>query len=135
MQPGGNALVGWGTSGRVTEVTPNGRVLFTLHVPNASYRAVRAPWVGTPGGRPTLVVRRRGEGTEVRASWNGATRIAHWRLLAGRDRRRLRATGRRVPFADLETRLRLSRTPRFVAVQALDARGRELARSAARRLP
>lgn len=135
VQPNGNALVGWGTSGRVTEVAPDGRVLLMLHLPNASYRAARTPWVGTPGGRPALVVRRRGDGIEAWASWNGATRIARWRLLAGPNRRRLGAVGRRVPFTALETELRLAGTPRFVAVQALDARGRELARSAARRVP
>ena len=88
-----------------------------------------------PGGRPALVARRRGGGIEAWASWNGATEIARWRLLAGADRSRLRGAGRRVRFADLETRLRLSRTPRFVAVQALDARGRELGRSGVARFP
>ena len=132
MQPGGSMLVAWGTSGMVTDVTPEGRAQFTLHLPNASYRAAYGRWVGRPGGRPLLAVRRRRGGVDAWASWNGATEIAHWRLLTGNDRNRLRATGGRVRFADLETRLRLARTPRFVAVQALDARGRELGRSAAR---
>jgi hypothetical protein len=134
MQPNGNMFVSWGTSGLISEVTPAGDVLYAVNLPNASYRAVRTPWVGAPRGRPALVVRRRRGGIAAWASWNGATEIARWRLLAGPDRRRLRTAGRRIRFADLETRLRLARVPRFVAVQALDARGRELGRSAARRV-
>ena len=133
-QPNGNTLVSWGTSGLVTDVAPDGRILFTLNLPNASYRAAKASWTGAPAGRPALVARRRDGITEAWASWNGATRIARWRLLAGSDRHRLRATGAGVPFADLETKLRLARTPRFVAAQALDARGRELGRTAVRRV-
>jgi hypothetical protein len=130
----GATLVGWGTSGLVSEVTAAGRVRFALALPNASYRAARASWTGRPRGRPALVARRRAGGVDAWASWNGATQIARWRLLSGRDRGRLRASGRGAAFADLETRLRLSRTARFVAVQALDARGRELGRSPARRV-
>jgi hypothetical protein len=132
--PDGTTLVGWGTSGLVSEVTPGGQVRFAMDLPNASYRAALANWTGRPRGRPALVARRRGGGVDAWASWNGATRITRWRLLAGRDRNRLRATGRGAPFADLETRLRLPRASRFVAVQALDARGRELGRSTARRV-
>ena len=134
MQPDGNLFVSWGTSGLISEVTPAGEVLYAVNLPNASYRAVRTPWTGAPRGRPALVARRRRGGIEAWASWNGATEIAGWRLLAGPGRARLRAAGRLVPFADLETRLRLARAPRFIAVQALDARGRELGRSAARRI-
>jgi hypothetical protein len=127
-------FVSWGTSGVISEVTPGGDVLYAVNLPNASYRAVRTPWIGAPGGRPALVARRRRGGIEAWASWKGATEIARWRLLAGARRDRLRGAGRRVRFADLETRLRLSRTPRFVAVQALDAGGRELGRSAVKRI-
>jgi len=132
MQAGGNMLVAWGTSGLVTDVRPDGRAQFTLNLPNASYRAAYSRWVGRLGSRPLLAARRRRGGIDAWASWNGATEIAHWRLLTGADPTRLRPTGGLVRFADLETRLRLSRSPRFVAVQALDARGRELGRSRAR---
>jgi hypothetical protein len=134
MQPNGNVFVSWGTSGLMSEVTPKGDVLYAVNLPNASYRAVRTPWVGAPRGRPALLARRRGRGIEAWASWNGATQIARWRLLGGPDRSRLRGVGRRVRFADLETRLRIARAPRFVAVQALDAAGRELGRSGAWRV-
>jgi len=131
MQAGGNMLVAWGTSGLVTDVRPDGRAQFTLNLPNASYRAAYSRWVGRPGSRPLLAARRRRGGIDAWASGNGATEIAHC-LLTGADPGRLRPTGALVRFADLETRLRLSRSPRFVAVQALDARGRELGRSRTR---
>jgi hypothetical protein len=68
MLANGDTLVGWGTSGLVTEVTPAGRLLFTVDLPNASYRAMRAPWVGRPGGRPALAARRRGRRIDARLS-------------------------------------------------------------------
>jgi len=134
MLPSGNMLVSWGTSGFVSEVSPSGAPRFALDLPNASYRAVAAPWTGRPGGRPALAARRRAGGVDAWASWNGATEITRWCPLAGRDRRRLRAAGRCVRFADLETRLRIPRRARFVGARALDARGRELGRSGARRV-
>jgi hypothetical protein len=71
---------------------------------------------------------------DVWASWNGATEIARWRVLAGDAADRLRAVGRPFRFAGLETRMRVPGGARFVAVRASDASGRRLGSSRAVRV-
>ena len=84
-QDNGSTLVSWGTTGRVTEVARSGRVTFALRLERYSYRAVRNPWIGRPRGRPAIAAERRdGRLATVWASWNGATQIRYWRVLAGR---------------------------------------------------
>jgi hypothetical protein len=65
----------------------------------------------------------------VYASWNGATTIASWRVLAGV------APGALSPvasgaFAGYETTIPVAGQPPYVAVQALDANGNVLGTSA-----
>ena len=106
MQRDGDALVSGARPVTSPKSRPTARSASRSTSPNASYRAWSAPWVGTPGGQPALAARRRDGGIDAWASWNGATRIAHWRLLGGDRPQRLRAAGGSVEFADLETRLR-----------------------------
>jgi hypothetical protein len=128
-QPNRNLLIDWGTTGRITEVTPRGDVVYGLQLEYYSYRAVRSRWRGMPAGRPAIAASHGRSVTRVWASWNGATEVARWRLLAGRSRTALRraVTSR---FAGLETLIRLPSRARFVAVEALDAEGSVLGRSA-----
>ena len=51
--------------------------------PDITYRATVEPWVGLPLYPPSGAVRQRGGKTTVYASWNGATRVVTWRVLAG----------------------------------------------------
>ena len=137
-QPDGNLLISWGTTGRVTEVTPEGDVNLRLAIGERSnggwsYRAVRDEWDGTPDGRPAIEARRRRDGRiDVWASWNGATSIARWRVLAGDAEDALDPAGE-FGFTDLETGMRFRSTADFVAVQALDAHGNVLGQSATAR--
>jgi hypothetical protein len=130
--PGGNALVGWGgTSPRVTQFDADGATVFDarLRSPGAeSYRAYRMPWDGTPAERPAVAVSAAGGRARAYASWNGATRVARWRLLAGARGGRLRPQGA-VRRSGFETTLPVRGRPRRVAVEALDERGRPLAQS------
>src|SRR6478735_3562654 len=66
---------------------------------------------------------------DVWASWNGATEIHWWRVLAGAAASSLRPVGPRVAIADLETHLRVRTSSRLVAVRALDAAGHQLGRA------
>jgi Arylsulfotransferase (ASST) len=135
VQPNANTLISWGTTPRVTEVTHTGRVVFALRLQAWTYRAVRARWRGFPLGRPALAARRHaGAAVDLWASWNGATQIRRWRVLAGRTATGLRPLAQRFQFTDLETRMTVRTRARFVAVAALNARGRELGRSAAVRV-
>ncbi len=79
-------MVGWGESPYLSEFGANGQLLLDAHLPASyeSYRAYRLPWSGHPTEPPALAVQRRaGHGAVVYASWNGATEVAAWRVLAG----------------------------------------------------
>ena len=83
--PNGSVFVGWGEAPYVTEYGPTGQILFSAHIPRPtqSYRAYRFPWQATPASRPALAVKHGSGGTTVYASWNGATGVTAWQLLAG----------------------------------------------------
>jgi hypothetical protein len=74
-----------------------------------------------------VVATSQGTTANVYVSWNGATRVASWRVLAGSAANALQAvvtTGRQ----GFETQIPIATQP-YVAVQALDAAGRTLATS------
>jgi hypothetical protein len=128
-------LVNWGTAARITQVTPRGRVKFRLQLRDWTYRAIRADgWTGEPLGPPLVLARRRGPHVRVWASWNGATRVRSWRVLAGDSADALHPTGPRHAFADLETQMRVRARGSYAAVEALDAAGTVLGRSDAVRV-
>lgn len=119
--PGGNVFVGWGTEPWSSEFAPDGSLVWDLRLPDGaiSYRAFRQPWRGRPAEPPAATLR----GDRVYASWNGATEVAAWRAhVDGRPAEAALRDG-------FETEIRLARTGREVVVAALDADGRELARS------
>lgn len=133
--PGGHVLIGWGPERHVSELSRSGRLLFDLVVPPQadSYQAFRFPWHGEPLDRPALAARRAGSGPRARvtawASWNGATELRSWQLLAGEDPDALVPLGGPVPRGDFETALHARTGARYVAVAALDARGRQIGQS------
>ena len=126
----GDVLVNWGNTGRVTQVAPSGRVRFKLQLGVWSYRAVLAGWKGRPAGRPAVAAARSRGGIDVWASWNGATHVRRWRVLAGPAPDRLGHTAATAAFAGLETRLHLAADADFVAVEALGDDEEVLAASA-----
>jgi hypothetical protein len=90
-------------------------------------------WQGAPRSRPAIVARASGaRATRVYASWNGATEVAAWRVLAGPTRDAL-APVATMPWRDLETAVTVRPAARFHAVQALDAGGRVIGISHAAR--
>ncbi|MFL5780358.1 MAG: arylsulfotransferase family protein [Thermoleophilaceae bacterium] len=139
LLPRRDVFVGWGgESPRFSEFDFGGRLIFDARFrPDAanSYRAYLLPWRGTPRRRPAVAVRRDGHGgVRVFASWNGATEVRSWELLAGPHAGGLRpaARERRLGF---ETTLRLRHRPRFVAVRALGADGQPLRESRVKPVP
>jgi hypothetical protein len=127
-QANGNTLISWGTNARITEVTPGGRVAFALRLGRYTYRTVRSGWKGLPPGRPLVEARLRANGTTVWASWNGATEVRRWRVLAGTSPAALRPVGS-FGFVPLETRMELGMAASYLAVQALDSAGAVLGES------
>ena len=129
----GNAVVGYGGVPAISEYAPDGALLFDAHLPydQAFYRAFRFPWQGRPASPPAVLasLNNTGEETIVHASWNGATEVAAWRVLAGTGKAppAPRAT---IPAEGFESSTTLPVKYTSVAVQALDAAGRVLAVSA-----
>jgi hypothetical protein len=116
LLPNGDWFVGWGARPYFTEYDPTGkRVLFDARFGyrDDSYRAYRFPWHGHPAGRPALSV----DGRTAYVSWNGATEVAAWQLVAdGRPAGTLPRTG-------FETALSVPAGVSTVAVRALAHNG------------
>ncbi len=89
---GGNVFVGFGAAPFFSEFTASGKMNYAASLPtdDGSYREYLFPWHATPRTRPVAVARRSAEGAVVlHASWNGATTVRRWEVLA-RDRVSLR---------------------------------------------
>jgi Arylsulfotransferase (ASST) len=129
--PGGDWLMGYGGLPNFTEYDSSGHVLLdgTLGKNVQDFRTYLAPWSATAPGRPSLSAKLTGGSAGVAASWNGATALASWRLLAGASSGSLApvATATRSGF---ETTLKASTAGPYFAVQALDASGNVLGTSA-----
>jgi hypothetical protein len=130
--PGGNALIGWGSLPFFTEDSPSGAQLLDVRLPgkDQSYRVgFTSNWVGTPDFPPSGAARRLRGRTVVYASWNGATEVSRWQVLAGPTRSSLRlvASERRTGF---ETAVSVKGTGYHAfAVRALNAAGQALGTS------
>jgi len=127
MQPlaNGDAFVGWGQAGEVSEFSPTGALTFDMHfaAPANSYRAFRYPWSTQPVTAPALTATAPANGTtELYASWNGATSIASWRVLAGPSSGALTVVGS-YPTQGFETAIAAPTTQPYLRVQALNATG------------
>jgi Arylsulfotransferase (ASST) len=128
--PSGNVFVGWGEVPRVSEFDHAGRLLFDalLGRQYESYRAFRLPWTGRPAQAPALAVARDGADVTAYASWNGATGVHAWQLLAGERSETLRpvSSARAQGF---ESALRATAPGPYFAIQALGAGGERLGES------
>jgi hypothetical protein len=130
----GHLVVGWGAVPRVTEFDGGGNVVFdaTFSEGDDSYRAYRFPWSATPPGRPAIATAKgRGGLKTIYASWNGATGVVSWQVLAGDDQNSLEPVGEPQATTGFETVLRAKTNEDVIAVQALDAGGKVLGTSAA----
>jgi Arylsulfotransferase (ASST) len=130
--PGGDWLLGYGGLPNFTEFDSAGHVLLdgTLGKEVQNFRTYLSPWSATPGGRPSLVVKSAGSGAvSVAVSWNGATDVASWRVLAGASASTLAAVAT-APKSGFQATLTVHTAGPYVAVQALDGSGTVLGTSA-----
>jgi len=128
----GDSFIGWGERPYVTEFAPDGSVVFEAHLlePGQSYRAFRFQWEGTPWYPPAIALKRESAGVvSVYASWNGATQVSSWRILAGAEPGSV-APVTTVLRSGLETAVTVGAEQGWFVAQALDASGRVLAQSA-----
>jgi hypothetical protein len=131
LLPDGRMFVGWGTEPYFSEFAPGGRLLLdgSMSKGAPSYRAYTEHWAGRPAELPAAAARHRSGGATVYASWNGATDVASWTVLAGKTQTALTkvASARRTGF---ETAIAVRGPGPYFAVQPHDAAGQALSRSA-----
>ncbi|QIN84520.1 hypothetical protein GBA63_19130 [Rubrobacter tropicus] len=131
--PNGNAFVGWGSSPYLSEFSRDGELLFDARFPDEaeSYRAFRSPWKGQPADVPAVAAESGPEDqVTLYASWNGATEIASWEMLAGPNPDGLEPVGS-APRKGFETAISFRTGEPFVAARAKDRSGRVLGTSEA----
>jgi Arylsulfotransferase (ASST) len=124
----GGVMIGWGTAGSFTELGPDGSVRLDGRFADGSvsYRAFRFDFDAVPKGRPaTEVVLNPDETMTMYVSWNGATQVAKWQLMAGPTAGTLKPVAT-VPRTGFETAIPLPSTSGVVSVVALDAQGKQL---------
>jgi hypothetical protein len=131
LLPDGRAFVGWGAQPYFSEFAGNGELLLDGQYPlnDQSYRAFTFSWTGHPADKPAVAVRPNpARGSAVHVSWNGATEVETWKVLAGRSSSSLVASGsqRRAGF---ETIISVNSEGPYFAVTAHDSSGRQLGRS------
>jgi hypothetical protein len=127
-----DVFVGWGSEPVFSQYTASGRQIFSASFPLGvhSYRAYRSAWTGHPVNPPALAESKGKHGAVwLYASWNGATQVAAWRVLAGSAADKLKPVAVK-RWENFETAIRLHTSARQFAVVALDAHHRVLGRSA-----
>jgi hypothetical protein len=128
----GNTVVGYGEVPAISEYAGDGSLLFDANLPwdMAFYRAFRFPWSARPSSPPAVLasLNTTSEETIVHASWNGATEVAAWRVLAGKRSGPL-SVGATIPARGFESSTTLPVAYARVQVQALDAAHRVLGTS------
>jgi hypothetical protein len=133
--PNGSVFVGWGSAPFLSEHDRDGRLLFEARFPEGveSYRALRSPWRGLPDDRPAVVAEDGPKGrTTLYTSWNGATGVDTWEVMAGPEPDGLESLGS-APRKGFETAITFTTDEPYVAVRAKDRSGRALGTSEALR--
>ncbi|MHB1468524.1 MAG: arylsulfotransferase family protein [Solirubrobacteraceae bacterium] len=133
IESNGNVFVGWGQLPEFSEYSSSGQLLYEGTFTNAdeSYRAYRLPWIGLPSTQPSLAVVNGASGPEALASWNGATQVVSWQLLAGPSATELKPVGSPVPDTSFQTPFPTGSGGPYFAVEAIDKAGKVLGTSVA----
>ena len=94
-----------------------------------NFKTFLAPWSGQPTGAPAVKASAAGGKLTAAVSWNGATQVASWRMLAGASPSALApvATAAKAGF---QSTLTATAAGPYVALQALDGSGQVLGTSA-----
>lgn len=145
--PNGNVFIGWGSEPAYTGYGNNGDIVYDARIRGEprrssalgfamtkhSYRAYRFGWEGHPTTRPSIAVAQtKGGAVHAYASWNGATEVARWQVLAGPSPEKLQPVDS-AQADGFETRTTLRSNARYIAVRALDTSGNHLATSTTER--
>jgi hypothetical protein len=128
---GGNWMLGYGGLPNFTEFDSSGHVLLdgSLGRGIQDFTSRLFPWSGSPSSSPSIAPAP-GSGLRVAVSWNGATAVASWRLLAGPSATALVAVST-VPKTGFETVLSTTSAGPYAAAEALDSSGAVIGTSTA----
>jgi Arylsulfotransferase (ASST) len=128
----GEVLVGWGNLPYFSQFAEDGTLLLDGQFPvgDQSYRAFTAAWTGHPADKPVAAARvNPAGGSVVYASWNGATEVNSWTVLAGNTADALAKVGSQ-QRSGFETMITVNSAGPYFAVTAQDAGHRVLGQSA-----
>jgi Arylsulfotransferase (ASST) len=149
--PGGDRMLGWGGLPNFTEFDSSGQIVFDGQLARGefSYRVYRFPWTGRPAQAPAVAAKTQSQAepvckpakpgeascqalrlirqTIVYMSWNGATDVASWRVLAGSSPSHLAAVAT-TTRSGFETNVSIPAAS-YVSAQALSSTGKVLASS------
>ena len=119
--PNGNFFVGWGgSSPYMSEFSSAGKLIFDARFnpsDNNSYRSYRFPWSARPYYPPKIALTSaKGNKTKVYITWNGATDVSSWEVLAGSSPSSLSSV-KTVHYNAFETSTKISNKYRYVAVR------------------
>jgi hypothetical protein len=132
LLPNSSVFVGWSSQPFVSEFSCDSELLLNVRFPpnGESYRAFRFLWSGHPTDGPAVAVEK-GPDDKVKfyASWNGATEVATWEVLAGPRAGRLESVGS-VLRNGFETATLVQTSHSYVVVRAKDRLGQPLSTSA-----
>jgi hypothetical protein len=124
----GNVFVGWGSAPVFSEFSHDGKLLFSAAFPTEgeSYRAFRFPWSGQPTDDPAVAAESGSEDeVTLYASWNGATEVATWQVLAGSGPDKLEPLGS-ASRQGFETVITVHTTEPYVGLKAMNNSGKAL---------
>jgi hypothetical protein len=129
--PENDWLMGYGNLPNFTEYSSGGRVLLdgTLGHNVQDFRTYLSPWSGQPETPPAIAAKRSGASVTVSTSWNGATAVASWQILAGASPSSLTPLAS-APKSGFQTTATVSTSAPYVQTRALDASGNTLGSSA-----
>ncbi|MGH9128883.1 MAG: arylsulfotransferase family protein [Acidimicrobiales bacterium] len=124
-------FIGWGNQPYFSEFLRDGTLVLDGRFPvdDQSYRAFAYDWVGTPTDDPAMAVKPDTTGgVTVFASWNGATQLDSWQVLAGKGPSSL-APAASAPKVGFETPISVDSSCPYFAVVALDTNSTQIGRS------
>ncbi|MBV8217070.1 MAG: arylsulfotransferase family protein [Solirubrobacterales bacterium] len=131
LLPNGDLFVGWGQQPYFTEFNSAGKEVFDARFTSntSSYRAYKLSWSGQPASPPSMVLTPNNDGTtELWTSWNGASNVSSWRVLAGTSASTL-VPLQTAGWSGFETAIAAPTGVADFEVQALDSNGNVLATS------
>jgi hypothetical protein len=134
--PNRNVFIGWGNNAYISEHDEQGRLVFWGYIDKdriMNYRALKFEWDGNPTDVPALwTYAKTNDGFSpitFYASWNGATRVKHWRFYGAANSTGPYELLSQVDKQGFETMYTNSTFYPWSYVEAVDGQGRVLGTS------